>query len=188
MIIINVCRSMFYSFYLLIKRKTSYYKQREKENYLFNSSILQTKATIDKFVLFCFFSMIFFEFVISFFLGLADQVEMLSKVGKELDGMWRIENFFFIFFLELQLKKKNKVSSNSNWIDGFKFFSSLSFSSSSFLFFVFLNQWLNLSFNANTFHILINILFFNKNNKRTHIIWSFFCYLNNNCLSLKHRD
>jgi len=38
----------------------------------------------------------FFEFAISFFLGLSDQVEMLAKVGKELDGM-SMQRFFFSY-------------------------------------------------------------------------------------------
>ncbi len=71
-----------------MKKKITGPKKREW-HYLSNPSIENQIKKVNK--------RFFFEFAISFFLGLSDQVEILGKVGKELDGT-SLQRFFFYFF------------------------------------------------------------------------------------------
>lgn len=64
----------------------------------------------------------YFSSVIFFSSGLNDQVDLLDKVSKELDGMWQFNCFSFCFLLRFisyvritikSLKKKDEVSSKN---------------------------------------------------------------------------
>jgi len=107
-----------------MKKKITGPKKREWP-YLSNPSIENQIKKVNK--------RFFFEFAISFFLGLSDQVEILGKVGKELDGT-SLQRFFFYFFcLSIKLPLKEKESRLTNRINGFKFFFSLFFPAFLFL-------------------------------------------------------